>query len=507
MSNILLLNKILTIGISDKHTFQEIKRIRILNGIAFFGGVILIIGGALIYILLEPTLNPDLALFYDFFFGTPEKKLIAKQDWMVFYPTLDMLLGIIVLITLLFNKNEKFNLSIFFICFIATVFVSFLYLSSGALNIFTFLIPMLLPIVFIVKRKTIYLLIFINTIVIVSLSVILNNNDALFILPNIKHVSLLIVNYLIIFTILYLMISHLKKENEINQATLQEVNEKLQEQSDEIVQQHNDLIEKNKIIENKNQDITSSIVYARHIQNALLSDLEDIRQLLPNSFIFYKPRDIVSGDFYWASQKNNIKIIAAADCTGHGVPGAFMSILGNSLLNEIINDNGITKPAEILNSLRTKLVRALKQKGEDTEIKDGMDISLVSYDEKNNLLQFAGAVNPLYLIRDKALFLYKGDRVSIGFTRGKAEPFTNHEIKIHLNDTIYLFSDGYIDQFGGKEGRKLSSTRFKQILLSIQDEPINKQPEILEKELIEWQQDYEQIDDILVVAVRFVKGS
>jgi serine phosphatase RsbU (regulator of sigma subunit) len=254
------------------------------------------------------------------------------------------------------------------------------------------------------------------------------------------------------------------------------------------------------LIEEKNKDITDSIYYAKRIQNSILPKDNHITALFPDHFVLYKPKDIVSGDFYWISNCAGKKIIAAVDCTGHGVPGAFMSMAGSSLLNEIVNEKNITSPTQILNHLRERLMQTLQQTGADGESKDGMDIALCVFD--GNTLEFAGANNPLYLIRNKELQEFKSDKQPIGVHAGAEKPFTSAKIELQKGDTIYIFSDGYVDQFGGPNGKKFMSKRFKDLLLSISGLTLSEQKNALDKAIEEWKGAGQQVDDILVIGLR-----
>ncbi len=268
----------------------------------------------------------------------------------------------------------------------------------------------------------------------------------------------------------------------------------IQERTAEVVKQK-------EVIELKNKDITDSINYAKRIQEAILPTRENFKSLFPHSFILFKPKDIVSGDFYWLSEKNDRTLIAAADCTGHGVPGAFTSMIGNALLNEIVNDKSIQEPARILDELREGIIKALKQKGAEGENKDGMDISLCSIDLKNKKLEYAGAYNPLFLIRKNELTEIKGDKFPIGISDHQSH-FKNNEMNLEEGDSIYIFSDGYADQFGGAGGKKYMRKRFKDHLLSIQKLPMEEQGAELNKAIVAWQGAADQVDDILVIGIR-----
>ena len=264
------------------------------------------------------------------------------------------------------------------------------------------------------------------------------------------------------------------------------------------------LAEQKQIIEQKNKDILDSINYAKRIQEAIFPPEELVKELLPQSFVLFKPKDIISGDFYWVEKFNDKTFIAAADCTGHGVPGALMSIIGYNLLSKSINEHGYTKPDEILNELSNGINKTLRQNAENYGVKDTMDIALCSINRLTNTLEYAGAYNSLYLIRNNKLIKIPADRFPIGvFLSGELQKFTNHEIALEKGDTIYLFSDGYADQFGGPKGKKLKYKGFEEILLAMQHLPINEQKHLLDKTIEEWKwMSEDQTDDILIIGIR-----
>jgi len=273
-------------------------------------------------------------------------------------------------------------------------------------------------------------------------------------------------------------------------------------QRDEIELLMNLVIEHNNIIEIQKTNILDSIKYAQKIQEAVLPDKEYILQILPQSFIYYKPRNIVSGDFYWINEIDMDLVIVAADCTGHGVPGAIMSMLGASLLNEIILGEKIIQPNLILKELRDKIKYLLKQTGKEDEAKDGMDISICTINRLKMEMQYAGAMNPLILIRHNKVIEYEGDYMPVGVSIGETVNFTNHELTIEENDTYYMFSDGYADQFGGQKNRKFMLQNFLNLLLEISTQPMSKQLEILNNSFLEWKKDTKQIDDVLVIGFK-----
>jgi len=263
-----------------------------------------------------------------------------------------------------------------------------------------------------------------------------------------------------------------------------------------------EILRQKDIIEQKNQAITDSIQYARRIQTAVLPPLDFLKEFGFDSFILFRPKDIVSGDFYWGRKKGERFIIAAADCTGHGVPGAFMSMLGNAFLDEIFNTAEITNAAVILNLLRDEVINALKQKGVTGETRDGMDISVCIIDRKNSVMDFAGANNPLYLIRDNQLIKVPCDKMPIGIHFTEYIPFNNHTVKIAEGDILYMFTDGYADQFGGLKGKKFMYKPFQELLLQNHHQPMEKQLQILDKKFNEWMGNYEQVDDVLVMGIK-----
>lgn len=261
------------------------------------------------------------------------------------------------------------------------------------------------------------------------------------------------------------------------------------------------LKEKNELISSQKQEITDSIRYASRIQSAVLPSPTLLKQELKDHFVLFLPRDIVSGDFYWYTKIGNKMVLTAADCTGHGVPGAFMSMLGVSSLFEIVNKEGILEPAKILNKLRDFIKLTLSQTGKENEQKDGMDISLCTLDMDNMRLEWAGAYNPLVLIRNGELTEYKADKMPVAIHVNDHKSFTNHVIELQPNDKFYMFSDGFPDQFGGENGRKYMSKRFKQYLLEIYDKPMHEQKELLYQEHLNWRGELEQIDDIVIFGV------
>jgi serine phosphatase RsbU (regulator of sigma subunit) len=256
-------------------------------------------------------------------------------------------------------------------------------------------------------------------------------------------------------------------------------------------------------IEDQKKHIMDSIYYARRIQNAILPSFNLIDTHLKNYFILYLPKDIVSGDFYWMNEADGLFMMAAVDCTGHGVPGAFMSIVGFNQLNYAVNVKKARIASTILDELNQGVITTLNENKNDNSIKDGMDMALCVFDFAAKKVEFAGANNPLLLIRDKKLIKYKGDRFPIGaFEGNKPQLFQNCEIDLRDGDCIYLSSDGYADQFGGTENKKFLYRRFEDLLLEIHSQPMEVQKELLHKRLLEWMGSNDQVDDILVIGIK-----
>lgn len=286
----------------------------------------------------------------------------------------------------------------------------------------------------------------------------------------------------------------LEKLVHIRTKELEAANEKIENQL-ELVEEQRDQISEQK------KDITDSIYYAENIQRSLLPSEETLGSTFSEYFVLFKPRDIISGDFYWVKETESKIYLIAADCTGHGVPGALMSMLGISFLNEIVNKYKNIEVDEMLNQLRSYIIKALNQDDRDSESRDGMDISLVSIERNSNSLCFSGANNPLYFLRDNELTEVKGDKMPIGKDEVML-PFTKHEISTRQGDLFYMFSDGYPDQFGGPKDKKFKYPRFKRILKDISVKPMNEQRDILDRKIEEWKGDNEQTDDIIVLGFR-----
>jgi serine phosphatase RsbU (regulator of sigma subunit)/Tfp pilus assembly protein PilF len=294
---------------------------------------------------------------------------------------------------------------------------------------------------------------------------------------------------LLIAVVLFRLYNSKKKSNKI----ISSKNMLLEERNTQIVSQ-------NKTIESKNRDLTDSINYAKRIQESMLTNEAELNNTLTDAFILMKPKDIVSGDFYWFGQQNNQFVISAIDCTGHGVPGAFMSLLGNSFLENIIYDEKVIAPEKILDKLNHSIQKALKQA--ETNNQDGMDMALCSINQKNKTVEFSGAKNPLVYIQNNEVHIVKGDKFPIGRSLYNAVKFSKHKIKVDTPTCFYMFSDGYADQFGGPDNSKFKSPRLRNLLLEIHSKPMREQKDILNKTIEEWKGKQEQIDDILIVGFK-----
>lgn len=315
------------------------------------------------------------------------------------------------------------------------------------------------------------------------------------------------------FVLLVLVVAFIKYREKQLLKEKHVLEEKVKERTEEVVQ-------KSAEIEQKNKDIIDSITYAKRIQDSILPSDELFVKELNQTFVLFNPKDIVSGDFYWLYAKDNKILFAAVDCTGHGVPGAFMSIVGYNLLDKIVGEEGILEPSEILNRLNKGVENTFKKENEKNSIKDGMDITLCAFDKTTQILEYAGAYNPLYIVSKNQLealnetiepdcsenglnlFEIKADRFPIGSFSENAQTYTNHQFKLNHGDTIYLFSDGFADQFGGPQGKKFRYKQFKQLLLAIYDKPMEEQHAILQQTFNQWKGNIEQIDDVIVIGSR-----
>ena len=543
------INKIQNIGIDDKLSNIDAKRIRLINGVGFFTMLALIIGSISDFSHINFANMSDKFSLSELFFATPDIKEIHSDKWIIIILASELFFFIFIAFVLFLHYLKKHKLAVFIFCLSGTLFTNSLYIIEGSIALPYVMISFIIPIMFYSKKsKYIPFLIF-NGIITLTIATYIINYSTLIILSEAYLNETIYLNIVISTILLALIINYFKTESVNYENQLQEQNNTLQSQSEEISSQRDKLHLKNKelityeeelkqnneelqtlnenIRKQKNQietahnHITDSINYAKRIQQAVFPQSEFLNNNFSDSFIFFRPRDIVSGDFYWMSKIDNKIIIVVADCTGHGVPGAFMSLLGISFLNEIIPKTMNRKAGEILDFMRQKIKTTLKQTGKNEEQKDGMDMALCIIDTDKQKLQYAGAYNPMYLIRkqeklincknlDKYRIVEQNDAALIEIQANKQplaiyiieKPFDTHQINIQKKDKLYLFSDGFSDQFSEKEGQKFMSKKFKKLLIDIYDNTMIKQLDILNKTLDNWQKGAKQIDDILIVGIQ-----
>jgi serine phosphatase RsbU (regulator of sigma subunit) len=302
--------------------------------------------------------------------------------------------------------------------------------------------------------------------------------------------------HLILYSVLAISLAYLLVKSQTS--SLIKIKRLLREKEETLFQ----LESQKAALESKNKNITDSLIYAQRIQEALLPSEDYFRGYFRDSFIFYKPKDIVSGDFFWIEEIEGKIFIAAADCTGHGVPGALMSMIGHELLDKIINVDNVLQPSKVLEILSKELEKTFSRgKNVGTIIHDGMDIAICVVDRVRRKIQFSGAFLSLYIIRDNRLIEVKGDKYFIGMTP-PGVTYTNNEMELIKDDMMYLFSDGYIDQFGGSENKKFMYRRFRYLLMTIYRFPVDDQKSILEENIKTWMGGTSQIDDMLVIGFK-----
>ncbi|MDP3567646.1 SpoIIE family protein phosphatase [Sediminibacterium sp.] len=293
---------------------------------------------------------------------------------------------------------------------------------------------------------------------------------------------------LIVAIVVFVLIKQNRQKNKINL---------------ELGEKNNIIEEKNKLVEAQHKDITDSIKYAERIQKAILPPAKLVQSTLPNSFVYFKPKDILSGDFYWMEETKSHIFLAVADCTGHGVPGALISIINYNLLNKAVLEQHLSNPADILNAVNGWLTQVLHQSFNEDIVKDGMDVTLLAINKKNKEVVYAGAMNSIYVVSENNLEEYKGNKFPVGaFIEDNPQNFTSQKIKLKDNDIIYLFTDGYADQFGGQNGKKLKYKLLKEVLISISNLPVDEQKQHISKVFLEWKGDYDQVDDVCLIGIK-----
>lgn len=263
------------------------------------------------------------------------------------------------------------------------------------------------------------------------------------------------------------------------------------------------LLEKNTELIQHNKDMLDSIQYASRIQEAILPDVQQIKNVFKDAFVFYQPKDVVSGDYYFFYQRGNKAFVVAVDCTGHGVPGALMSFIANGALKEVIIKKGIENPADILYALDDELYLALNKSKDGVVSIDGMDVAVGVFDFETQTFSYAGAFRPVLVVRDNELIELEASRYPIGFYADVKKVFTAQTIEVKQGDTFYFFTDGYCDQFGGEQKKKFNRKQFKELLLSAQDMEMDEQEAYLQYVLLNWRQDEPQVDDVLVMGIKF----
>ncbi|HDP54173.1 MAG TPA: hypothetical protein ENN24_00580, partial [Bacteroidetes bacterium] len=335
-----------------------------------------------------------------------------------------------------------------------------------------------------------------------------------------RAIWMLVLSFLVLALVIFSLITTRKKNRllaeqkqviEQKNANLEQANKdileknfQLSELAEEIRAQNEEITTQKDLIEDKNKSITDSIQYASLIQSAVLPSTDELAQCFSDSFILYKPRDIVSGDFWWFLKTQNRAILAVADCTGHGVPGAFLSMLGSTLLSEIGTQYPNINSSDLLDELQARMVNALVHDGRANPQRDGMDIAVCIFNDNSNEVEFTGANNPLYILRNQEVIVFKADKMPIGLREGKSalKRFTLHTINYQPNDRFIMFSDGYADQFGGESNRKLMYKNFRNLLIESSNLPMDKQKEFLDKSFAQWQGYNQQVDDVIVLGVQ-----
>ncbi|MCB0793727.1 MAG: SpoIIE family protein phosphatase [Flavobacteriales bacterium] len=277
---------------------------------------------------------------------------------------------------------------------------------------------------------------------------------------------------------------------------------KVRERTEEVVRQKEEVERQSRKVVELYNNVTDSIRYAKRLQESILPPDKRIQELLPSSFVYYRPKDIVSGDFYWFDKVGEKVVFAAVDCTGHGVPGAFMSLVGHNGLNQAVKEHGNLKPSAVLADLNRIAFGALHKDRDQFLVRDGMDMALCSFDPRTRVLEYAGANCPLYLVRNGEVLQFAPDKIPIGGFELNGRSFTDHQVQLQDNDAVYIFSDGYADQFGGEKGKKYLYRRFRELLIQIAGSPVKEQKDMLHQAFLKWKGAHEQVDDILVIGMR-----
>lgn len=449
------------IGCYPELNFEEQRRIKLMNRLSFIAFVVL-----LIYLFIE---------------------LLMKVY--VFIPGLILMLFLVVItFTLLYYK--KYRTAKNFAVILISLCIAFFVLTTGEAFSEALFIPLsVMPLIIFSNKKVSVFYLFYLIILTVILKTIQPHITPLLILEGDQLLFFRIMNIINGIVVTYFITYYFKGANESYEGQLLNMNE---------------------LISEKNKEITDSINYAKHIQNAILPSQYFLKENFEHSFILYKPKDIVAGDFYWmhvhdqrSTDPSKLIYFAAADCTGHGVPGAMLSVICSNALNRSVNEFGISDPGKILDKTSELVVETFGhgEKNEALDIKDGMDISLCCINNETNQLFWSGANNPLWIIRNNSIIEYKADKQPIG-SIDKPKPFTTHTINLQKDDTVFIFTDGYADQFGGTKGKKFKYSQFKELLLKINDRSADEQLSLIDAQLESWKGDLEQVDDILIIGIK-----
>lgn len=459
-------NKILNIGVYPDLKPIEERKVRLVNGI-------LLIGEILFTLLII-------------------KSLVMRnvEEWSV------QLVGALLFpIPIVLNYFRKYNLAKILCLLIPFVYLSGLTIYWGSERGSQLILFACsgLAVLFFDKKQMIYTMIVLGAACLIAVEIYNFDHEPIYKTEQLK--AAYIINILITVIMLAVISTIFRRENEKYQ-------KKVQDKNDQLIKQHNELISLNNQLETSLDIIKWQTEYAKTIQNSILPLQEDLNKTFREHFVFYKPKDVVSGDFYFFSKRDNKVFLAAVDCTGHGVPGAFMSLIGYNLLLEAIELNEIYQPAEILKYVEERIQYALKQS--HTHSKDGMDVALCTIDYDQKELVYAGAKNPLLLVKkDGQIEKINGEHYSVGgIYSNYTKTFTNHRLPLLDIDTLYMYSDGYQDQFGGERNRKFMSRRFREMLIDMHEYDMSQQNEHLKQTLESWTNGHEQTDDILVMGVR-----
>tara|TARA_B100001287_G_scaffold91833_1_gene76981 strand:+ start:3381 stop:4745 length:1365 start_codon:yes stop_codon:yes gene_type:complete len=447
------LKKLKNIGISEETPSFEIRKIRLLT-----------------YISLTCI---STALFYSILF------LLIKE----YVPALlDFLLVILFLPSLILNSIKKHQLAKYFLVINTNLAIIAVIVVYGQVyrNELFFIISSILGVI-LFKSRTNGLISFSIAMVSFLISkLILSEIPPLYSTDENLTIPLAIIGLISVSIISYLLITYIKSET---------------------VEYEKKIISAFETLEEKKHYILDSLNYAANIQKSILGKKSSILKKFKDGFIIFKPKDIVSGDFYWFAEKNNIRIIAASDCTGHGVPAAFMTIMGNDILNEIVHEENILEPDKILQQLDIKIISRLSdEKG--LERQDGMDISILVINDKSKIIKYAGAKSPLYIVKNNEIKTIKASNFPIGSQQyEKTKKYELNEIPYNENDKFYLMSDGYQDQFGGKRNKKFLKKKLRELILEISSLPMHKQRIKLEEEFVNWKKKEDQTDDVLIIGI------